>query len=239
MPASRMRSASAIAIFVGDTVSALEVFVATLLSSVSYRLSRTSFLMRRLKLQTTGPPRNRSAKGWGDLYLGIIGGQPIGDRTSAMNRRIPTQVRLPAAPEENSLCIAGSGHVAKIEIAIVDDDESVREAMSGLMRSHGFSVEAFSSGESFLKSNCLLRAACLIADVQMPGMTGLELRHQLVASRRPIPTILITAYVDEKVRAQALNAGVCCYLPKPIDENKLLACIRSALGDQKTDTRER
>ena len=128
--------------------------------------------------------------------------------------------------------------MAKIELAIVDDDESVREAMSGLMRSLGFSVKVFSSGESFLRSNCLRRAACLIADVQMPGMTGLELRHQLVASGSPIPTILITAYVDEKIRAQALNAGVCCYLPKPIDENKLLACIHSALGDHNADKSE-
>ena len=128
--------------------------------------------------------------------------------------------------------------MAKIEVAIVDDDESVREAMSGLMRSLGFSVKAFSSGEGFLRSNCLRRAACLIADVQMPGMTGLELHHRIVTSGRPIPTILITAYVDEKVRAQALKAGVACYLPKPIDESKLLACIHSALGDQKTDTTE-
>ena len=128
--------------------------------------------------------------------------------------------------------------MAKIEVAIVDDDELVREAMSGLMRSLGFSVKAFSSGEGFLRSNCLRRAACLIADVQMPGMTGLELHHRIVTSGRPIPTILITAYVDEKVRAQALKAGVACYLPKPIDESKLLACIHSALGDQKTDTTE-
>ena len=128
--------------------------------------------------------------------------------------------------------------MAKIEVAIVDDDELVREAMSGLMRSLGFSVKAFSSGEGFLRSNCLRRAACLIADVQMPGMTGLELHHRLVTSGSPIPTILITAYVDEKVRAQALKAGVAYYLPKPIDESKLLACIHSALGDQKTDKTE-
>ena len=128
--------------------------------------------------------------------------------------------------------------MAKIEIAMVDDDESVREALSGLMRSLGFSVKAFSSAESFLRSKCLRRAACLIADVRMPGMTGLELYHQLVASGRPIPTILITAYADEKVQAQALNAGVACYLAKPIDENKLFACIHSALGGQKTDKTE-
>ena len=125
--------------------------------------------------------------------------------------------------------------MAKIEIAIVDDDKSVRDGVSNLIRSLGFSVKTFSSGESFLKSNYLRRAACLIADVQMPGMTGLELYDRLVASGSAIPTILITAYVHEKVRAQALNAGVTCYLPKPIDENKLLACIHAALGDQKTD----
>ena len=128
--------------------------------------------------------------------------------------------------------------MANFEIAIVDDDELVREGLSSLMRSLGFSVKAFSSGESLLRSNCLRRAACLIADVQMPGMTGLELHYRLVASGSAIPTILITAYVDEKVRAQALSAGVACYLPKPIDENKLLACIHAALGDQKTDKTE-
>jgi FixJ family two-component response regulator len=128
--------------------------------------------------------------------------------------------------------------VAKIEIAIVDDDEAVREGISALMRSLGFSARVFSSGESFLGSNHLPRTACLIADVHMPGMTGLELHDRLVASGSTIPTILITAYVDEKVRAQALNAGVACYLTKPIDENKLLACIHSALSDQDTDKTE-
>ena len=128
--------------------------------------------------------------------------------------------------------------MAKIEIAMVDDDESVREALSGLMRSLGFSVRTFSSGESFLKSSCLNRAACLIADVQMPGMTGLELHNRLAASGKPIPTILITAYPDERVRAQALKAGVLCYLAKPFNESELLACIHSALGDQTTHERE-
>jgi FixJ family two-component response regulator len=128
--------------------------------------------------------------------------------------------------------------VAKIEIAIVDDDEAVREGISALMRSFGFSARMFSSGERFLESNHLRRTACLIADVHMPGMTGLELHDRLVASGSTIPTILITAYVDEKVRAQALNVGVACYLAKPIDENKLLACIHSALGDQDTDKTE-
>jgi FixJ family two-component response regulator len=127
--------------------------------------------------------------------------------------------------------------VAKFEISIVDDDESVREAMSGLMRSIGFAANAFPSGESFLKSSRLHRTACLIADVQMPGMTGLELHHRLLASGNPVPTILITAHVDEKVRAQAQNAGVVAYLAKPVDEGELLSCIHSALeGQERNET---
>jgi FixJ family two-component response regulator len=115
----------------------------------------------------------------------------------------------------------------KIVIAIVDDDESVREAMTSLMRSFGFATMAFASGESFLRSR-RRRTDCLIADVQMPGMTGLELHNRLVASGKLIPTILITAYPDERVRAQALNAGAVCYLTKPFNESELLACIHAA-----------
>ena len=123
--------------------------------------------------------------------------------------------------------------MAKLEISIVDDDKSVREAMAGLMRSIGFSANVFSSGESFLKSDSLRRTACLIADVHMPGMTGLELHHRLVASGDPVPTILITAHVDDKVRADALDAGVVAYLAKPVDETQLLSSINSALGRRK------
>ena len=126
----------------------------------------------------------------------------------------------------------------KTVISIVDDDGSVRESMTGLMRSFGFSATAFPSGESFLRSRRRHGTACLIADVQMPGMSGLELHNRLIASGKPIPTILITAYPDERVRAQALNAGVLCYLAKPFNESELLSCIHSALGDQTTGRRE-
>jgi FixJ family two-component response regulator len=117
----------------------------------------------------------------------------------------------------------------KTMISIVDDDESVREAMTGLMKSLGFSAQAFHSPESFLSSDSRHATACLIADVQMPGMTGLELHGRLVASGKPIPTILITAYPDDNVRARALRAGVIGYLTKPFNEDDLLGCIRSAL----------
>jgi FixJ family two-component response regulator len=120
----------------------------------------------------------------------------------------------------------------RIAISIVDDDVSFREALVDLMKSYGFSVEAFDSGASFLKSLRRLQTDCLLADVQMPGMTGLELHSCLIASGNPVPTILITAYQDETVRERALKSGILCYLTKPFDEDRLLACIRSALGSR-------
>jgi FixJ family two-component response regulator len=114
-------------------------------------------------------------------------------------------------------------------ISIVDDDEPIREAVKGLMKSLGYRAEATASAEEFLRSPHVRRTSCLIADVQMPGMTGLELHRHLSASEKPIPTILITAYPDDGVRERALAAGVIGYLSKPFDENDLLTCIRSAL----------
>jgi FixJ family two-component response regulator len=116
----------------------------------------------------------------------------------------------------------------------VDDDESVREAMAGLMKSHGYLVETFDSGASFLNSDHRSRTDCLIADVQMPGMTGLELHSQLVAAGQPIPTILITAHPDEAARARAMKAGVLCYLAKPFNEDDLIGCIRTAIEQRGT-----
>ncbi len=120
-------------------------------------------------------------------------------------------------------------------ISIVDDDESVREAAKGLMRSLGFAAETFGSAEDFLKSNHLHRVSCLIADVQMPGMTGLDLHTHLAASGKPLPTVLITAYPDDRVRARALKAGVICYLAKPFAEKDLLTCIGLALEHGKAN----
>jgi FixJ family two-component response regulator len=113
-------------------------------------------------------------------------------------------------------------------IAIVDDDQSVREALTSLVRSLGYNAAAFASAEDLLKSRRCRSVSCIIADVQMPGMSGLELYQRLLASRRPIPTILITAYPDDGARERALSAGVIGYLSKPFDEDDLIACIRSA-----------
>jgi FixJ family two-component response regulator len=114
-------------------------------------------------------------------------------------------------------------------ISIVDDDEPFREAMTSLMKSLGFEVEAFSSAEAFLESPRLGNTSCLIADVHMPTMTGIDLHQQLVASGHTIPVILITAYPDDNVRARALAAGVICYLSKTFDDDALLGFVRSAL----------
>ena len=118
---------------------------------------------------------------------------------------------------------------AKPLISIIDDDESMREAIKGLVKSLGYRVEAAASAQEFLSSPHVCRTSCLITDMQMPGMTGLELYQRLSTSGKSIPTILITAYPDDGVRERARSAGVIGYLSKPFDENDLLACIRSAL----------
>jgi FixJ family two-component response regulator len=117
----------------------------------------------------------------------------------------------------------------QVSISIVDDDGSVREGLVSLMQSHGYLAEAFESGADFLASDYRRRTDCLIADMHMPGMTGLELVEHLAGSAAALPTILITARRDEAVRERALQAGVLCYLPKPFREDDLLDCIRSAL----------
>ena len=119
--------------------------------------------------------------------------------------------------------------MSKDFISIVDDDEPYREAMTSLMRSHGFSVQTYSSAEAFLASPGLDNTSCLIADVHMPGMTGIDLHRQLVSSGHAIPAILITAYPDENDRARAAAAGVICYLNKTFDDEVLLGCVRTAL----------
>jgi FixJ family two-component response regulator len=115
-------------------------------------------------------------------------------------------------------------------ISIVDDDESVREALWGLVRSVGFAVKTFASAEEFLNSNHLGNADCLILDVCMPGMGGIELQRQLVAGRHEVPVIFITAHEDESMRAQAIRGGAEAFLIKPFSEESLLGAIHAALS---------
>ena len=115
-------------------------------------------------------------------------------------------------------------------ISIVDDDESVRESLWGLLRSVGFAVNVFASAEEFWNSDQLSISNCLILDVRMPGMSGIELQRQLVASGCNIPVIFITAYEDEGMRAQAFLGGAGAFLIKPFSEEALLTAIHAALA---------
>jgi FixJ family two-component response regulator len=114
-------------------------------------------------------------------------------------------------------------------VSVVEDDRFFRESMQRLMRSLGYMVDVFSSAAEFLASPRLSETACLIADVHMPAMTGLELHRHLVETGRPIPVILVTAYPNDVDRARALGEGAVCYLRKPVDEHDLLRCLRSTL----------
>jgi FixJ family two-component response regulator len=118
-------------------------------------------------------------------------------------------------------------------ISVVDDDESVRESLEGLIRSVGFRVKVFASAEEFLKSNHLGDIGCLILDVRMPGMSGIELYDHLLANHYEIPVIFITAHgSDEAVRTQLMNSGAVDYLPKPFSEEALFNAIGKALGSK-------
>jgi FixJ family two-component response regulator len=117
----------------------------------------------------------------------------------------------------------------RILISIVEDDEPFRESMKKLVKLLGYTVEAFPSAADFLASPLLPETACLVADVQMPGMTGVELHRRLVDEGHAIPTILVTAYRDEVLRNRALKNGVVCYLCKPVDDDHLERCLRSAV----------
>jgi FixJ family two-component response regulator len=119
-------------------------------------------------------------------------------------------------------------------VSIVEDDRFFRESMRRLMRSLGYSAEAFASAAEFLASSRLAETNCLIADVQMPAMTGLDLHKRLVETGCAIPTILVTAYPDDEVRARALKDGVVCYLRKPVDEKQLTRCLSMALRSDKS-----
>ena len=121
-------------------------------------------------------------------------------------------------------------------IAIVDDDESMRVTTRDLLESAGFSAATFASAAGLLKSRQLHKVSCLIADMRMPKMTGLELYQHLAASNHPIPTILMTAYPDERVRAQAVKANIVCYLAKPFEAEELLNCVRRAIDGRETDS---
>ena len=118
-------------------------------------------------------------------------------------------------------------------ISIVEDDQPFRDSMRKLVTLLGYNVETFPSAADFLGSPLVPETACLVTDVQMPGMTGVELHRHLIDAGYLIPTILVTAYPDEGVRDRALNDGVVCYLSKPVDDGHLERCLRSAVQHDK------
>ena len=115
-------------------------------------------------------------------------------------------------------------------IAIVDDDESFREALERFLGTFGFRVRTFASGEEFLQSSELRSVACLLLDVAMPGMSGLEVQQQLQARGLRIPTVFVTAHAVDEVAQHLMAAGAIEILPKPVDQQMLLRLVQSVMG---------
>ena len=138
------------------------------------------------------------------------------DMSKSADRRRPTKPELVATP-----------HV----ISIVDDDKSFREAMARLMRSLGHSVAAFDSAEDFLLSGCIEKTDCLICDVRMPRMSGIELQKVLISKRYRLPIIFVTAHPTAGAREDALAAGAIGFLRKPCNEDTLIALLDQALRE--------
>jgi FixJ family two-component response regulator len=112
----------------------------------------------------------------------------------------------------------------------VDDDRSIRNATQDLLNAAGFSTFTFENAKSFLGSSVRANVACLVADMRMPGMTGVELHEHLALSGTGIPTVIITAHPEELTRERAREAGITCFLTKPFTPDELLECVRKALA---------
>jgi FixJ family two-component response regulator len=129
-----------------------------------------------------------------------------------------------------SLATAKDADLAKVPvISIVDDDISVRESTESLVRSLGYAAVVFASAEEYLRSDLVARTSCLITDVKMPGMSGVELQARLVADGRRAPIIFMTGFPEERIRARVLAAGAVGYLSKPFSEEILISCLDLAL----------
>ena len=123
-------------------------------------------------------------------------------------------------------------------ISIVDDNESVREATKSLVRSLGYAASTFASAEEYLQSASVQETSCLITDLQMPGMNGVELQHRLLADGYRTPVIFVTAFPIEKLRTRALEAGAFGFLSKPFDAEHLIECLDKALQKQGAESTE-
>jgi FixJ family two-component response regulator len=122
-------------------------------------------------------------------------------------------------------------------ISIIDDDASIRAGLNNLVRSFGYIVSTFASAAAFLQSVQLHNTCCVIADVRMPAMSGVELQSHLRSQGYKVPFIFITAVPDETIRTQALSDGAICFLTKPFDEDALINCLNSALEQYRSKTK--
>jgi FixJ family two-component response regulator len=124
----------------------------------------------------------------------------------------------------------GREPIQRLLVAVIDDDESIRESLPDLLREFGFEAQVFSSAEEFLVADCLGTAQCLILDIAMPGMSGLDLQKELNSRGAKIPIIFISARKDEAVRARAMEQGAAAFLLKPFSDTALLAALDQASG---------
>lgn len=123
-------------------------------------------------------------------------------------------------------------------ISIIDDDESIRKGLGRLFRSVGFDVNSFASAEEFLNSGDLQRSSCLILDLRMPGMDGLELQSRLVSSNCQVPIVFLTAHNDEQSREQALQAGAIDFVQKPFNEASLIRDVNKAVDQHRSNAHQ-
>jgi FixJ family two-component response regulator len=149
-------------------------------------------------------------------------------------RCLKEDAHKPVPSKPPSLSLDPSRKTANLEkdlslIAIIDDDASFREALDRLIKSYGFPTAVFPSARDFLESDCVSRTSCLISDVQMPVMSGLELQGRLGEMGRTIPIIFVSSFSDDTIQQRALQAGAVGFLGKPFDQEEMLVCIRSAL----------
>jgi len=128
-----------------------------------------------------------------------------------------------------SILVMDRAHAKAPVVSIVDDDESMRSTMCSFVRSLGPTVYGFASADEFLQSPYLSETSCLISDVQMPNMNGIELQNALIAQGRRIPIIFLTAFPDKTLEVRAMNAGAIAYLSKPFDEHEMITCIGKAI----------
>ena len=120
-------------------------------------------------------------------------------------------------------------------ISYVEDDDFIRDAVAELLRAAGFAAETFPTAEDFLQRGKPEQALCLVVDLKLPGMSGLELQEHLIELGYRIPTIFVTSHSDERIRTAALKAGAICFLNKPVGRDEFLSCVRMALGCTKTN----